>query len=57
MEDSMEMILTENDYNTSKFIDDIIGVRDLLENEPIIKKLDQYLISVRFILKIFSSFH
>uniref|UniRef100_A0AAF5PXP7 Tetraspanin family protein n=1 Tax=Wuchereria bancrofti TaxID=6293 RepID=A0AAF5PXP7_WUCBA len=42
-EDLMDMNLTEQDFNTSNLIKDVIGVRELLENEPIIKKLDKYL--------------
>ncbi|VDN86469.1 unnamed protein product [Brugia pahangi] len=39
----MDMNLTEQDFNTSNLIKDVIGVRELIENEPIIKKLDKYL--------------
>ncbi|KAL3995472.1 Tetraspanin family protein [Acanthocheilonema viteae] len=46
IEDLMDMNLTEQNFNTSNFIEGIIGVRDLVENEPIIKKLDQFLISI-----------
>lgn len=45
----MNINLTEQDFNTSSLIKGVIGVRDLLENEPIIKILDQYLTFVRFI--------
>uniref|UniRef100_A0A1I7V6V3 ATP-binding protein n=1 Tax=Loa loa TaxID=7209 RepID=A0A1I7V6V3_LOALO len=43
IDDLMDRNLTEQDFNTSSLINDIIGVRELLENEPIIKKLDEYL--------------
>ncbi|VDK78209.1 unnamed protein product [Litomosoides sigmodontis] len=49
MEDLMQINLAADDFNVSNFIDNVIGVRDLIENDSIIKKLDRYLISVNSI--------
>ncbi|KAM3718447.1 Ribosome maturation factor RimM [Dirofilaria immitis] len=40
---STDLNLTMQQLNASNLIDDIIGVRDMIENESIIKKLDKYL--------------
>uniref|UniRef100_A0A915PPQ2 Uncharacterized protein n=1 Tax=Setaria digitata TaxID=48799 RepID=A0A915PPQ2_9BILA len=41
--DSVSLNVTEQNFNKGSSVKDNISVRDLFENEPIIKKLDKYL--------------